>query len=61
VFVNQCLYLLSEQTQLLEFCTFRCHLLHALAISSHRFFNNVHGKEHQGGCFPFTINALEYI
>ena len=32
VFVNQCLYLLSEQTQLLECYTFNCHLLHVLAI-----------------------------
>lgn len=32
LFVNQYLYLLSERTQILERCTFICHLRHVSAV-----------------------------
>jgi hypothetical protein len=40
-FVNNCLYLLSVWTQLLEYYTFSCHLLYVLAFSGnhHAFFS----------------------
>jgi len=31
-----------------------------LWASSGRFFNNIHGKEHQGGGFPFTRGNMQY-
>jgi len=35
LFVKECLYLLSEQTELLWHYTFNCHLLHVSALFDH--------------------------
>ena len=63
LFVDRCLYLLPVRSQILEHCTFNCHLPVSAVFGHHkgRFYINMHEKECRGEGLPYTVSIVKYI